>query len=60
MHFDFAHAAVAAILIYLTVWVLRKTGIVTEREKGHFQWNWKLFGAIFLVIFVFNIIWPYN
>ncbi|MFC1832105.1 hypothetical protein ACFL0S_08790 [Thermodesulfobacteriota bacterium] len=60
MHFDFAHAAVAAILIYLTVWVLRKIGIVTEQERGHFQWNWKLFGAIFLVMFVFNIIWPYN
>ncbi|MGI9535598.1 MAG: hypothetical protein ACR2PB_00905 [Desulfocapsaceae bacterium] len=60
MHFDFAHAAVAAILIYLTVWVLRKIGFVTEREKGHFKWDWKLFGAIFLVMFIFNMIWPYS
>ena len=60
MHFDLAHAAGAAILIFLTVWGLRKSGVVKQPEKGHFHWDWKIFFAIFIVMFIFNMIWPYN
>ncbi len=60
MHFDFAHAAVAAILIFVTVWVMRKTGFSKSQEDGVHRWDWKIFFAVFLVMFVFNIIWPYN
>ena len=60
MHFDLAHAAVAAILIFVTIWILRKTGISKPQEAGHHQWDWKIFFAVFLVMFVFNIIWPFQ
>ena len=56
MHFDIAHALVAAALVILTVWALRRAGIITEESKH--QWNWRLFGAIFVVMFIFNILWP--
>lgn len=59
MHLDLAHAAVAAILIFLTIWVLKKTGIAKQQEDSEHQWNWAVFFAIFLVMFVFNIIWRY-
>ncbi len=58
MHFDLAHAAVAAILILLTIWILKKTGIIEQQEDNHHQWDWKLFFAVFFVMFIFNIIWP--
>ena len=59
MHFDFAHAAVAAILIFLTVWILKKAGISKNQEKDNHVWDWKIFFAVFIVMFLFNIIWPY-
>ncbi|MDV7143479.1 hypothetical protein R3X27_12390 [Tropicimonas sp. TH_r6] len=57
MHLDLFHAIVTVALIFLTTWALDKTGFVTreERRKG---FSWKYAGALALVIFVFNLIWP--
>ncbi len=60
MHFDFAHAAVAAILIFLTVWIMKKTGLSKQQEEGKHIWDWKIFFAVFIVMFVLNIVWPYG
>ena len=60
MHFDFAHAAVAVILIYMTLTVLKMFGISKQKKDGHFHWDWRIFMAIFVVMFVFNVIWPYG
>lgn len=60
MHFDFAHAAVAAILIFFTVWIMKKAGISKNHEQGKHVWDWKIFFAVFIVLFLFNTIWPYG
>jgi hypothetical protein len=60
MHIDFAHAAVAAILIFLTVWIMNKTGLSMQQEEGKHVWDWKIFTAVFVVILVLNLIWPYG
>ncbi len=58
MHFDIAHAAVSAVLILATIFILRRTGIVPK--DGEKRWDWKLFFAVFAVMAVFNLIWPYD
>lgn len=55
MEFDFAHAAVSVALILAVVWGLRRAGLV-DREGG--KLNWIVFVAIFVVIFILNLIWP--
>ncbi len=56
MHFDLAHALVSGVAILATLWAIRQFGIVKEDES--LRWNWKVFVAIFVVIFVINIVWP--
>ena len=34
MHFDLAQAAVAAVLIFIVLWILEKTGTARNLEKG--------------------------
>ena len=58
MHFDLAHAVVSGAAILVTLWAVRQFGIVKEDES--LRWNWKVFVAIFLVVFVLNLIWPYG
>ena len=58
MHFDLAHALVSGLAIFATVYALKAAGIVTEEDRR--KWNWKIFGAVFIVIFVINLIWPLN
>ncbi|WP_171052694.1 hypothetical protein [Ruegeria sediminis] len=57
MHFDLFHAAVAAVLILATIWGMRRAGLVDGEHRG---WDWKIFAAIFVVMFVFNLIWPFG
>lgn len=57
MHFDLAHALVAAVLIILTIWGMRRFGLAAAEGRN---WDPKLFLALFLVLFVFNLIWPYG
>ncbi|MCA0871964.1 hypothetical protein LCL97_14085 [Seohaeicola saemankumensis] len=55
MHFDALHAAVAAILIFATIWGMKRFGLA-KRDTG--GWDWALFAGVFVVIFLFNLIWP--
>ena len=55
MHFDFLHAAVSALIIWVTIWGLRRAGKLDTERK---QWNWTLFAVVFVVIFILNILWP--
>ena len=56
MEFDLVHAAIAAILIFLTVLgVYRIQG--PDRERG--KWNWTVFFAVFVVMAILNIVWSY-
>ncbi|CAA6679900.1 MULTISPECIES: hypothetical protein [unclassified Lentimonas] len=57
MHFDLAHAVVSAVLILLTIFVMRKTGIADTAKKKAF--DWKLFLGVLVVMFILNLIWPY-
>ena len=56
MHIDIAHAAIAGILILLTLWGLKAAGLRRDDRK----WDWNLFIAVFIVMAVFNLLWPFN
>ncbi len=56
MHIDLAHAAVAGVLILLTLWGLKAAGLRRDDRK----WDWNVFIAIFVVMAVFNILWSYG
>ncbi|MBP0617787.1 hypothetical protein [Jiella mangrovi] len=58
MHFDLAHAIISAVLIFATLWILRRTGLVRTPQKP--GWDWQVFVAIVVVMFIFNLIWPYG
>ena len=55
MHFDFFHAIVSALLIWAIYWIMRRAGILDPENR---RWDWKFFGAIFVVILILNLIWP--
>ena len=55
MHFDIAHAAVAGMLILITLWGLKATGLRRDDRK----WDWTVFIAIFVVMLILNLLWPY-
>lgn len=57
MHFDLAHAAVSAVVIGIIVLLLRDKGAV---ETGKSRWNWKIFFAVLVAMFVINLVWPYG
>lgn len=54
MHIDLAHALVAGILIAL--WGLKALGLRREERR----WDWNVFIAVFVVMFVLNLLWPNN
>ena len=56
MHIDLAHAAVAGVLILLTLWGLKAAGLRRDDRK----WDWNVFIAIFVVMAVLNIVWPFG
>ena len=56
MHIDVAHAAIAGILILLTLWGLKAAGLRRDDRK----WDWNVFIAVFIVMAVFNLLWPFN
>jgi Na+/melibiose symporter-like transporter len=56
VHTDVAHAAIAGILILLTLWGLKAAGLRRDDRK----WDWNVFIAVFIVMTVLNILWPFN
>ena len=58
MHFDLAHALVSGVLIFAVMMVMQKTGHWVPHKDGGPRWSWPLFAAIFIVIFLMNIVWP--
>ena len=58
MHFDLAHALVSGVLIFATMMIMQKAGYWVPHKDGGPRWSWPLFGAIFVVIFLMNIVWP--
>ncbi len=50
-----AHAVVSGIVILLILWGLRAAGIVKEETK----WSWPVFGAVLVVMFLLNLVWPW-
>ncbi|MDJ0995517.1 MAG: hypothetical protein QNI90_18205 [Dinoroseobacter sp.] len=56
MHFDLAHALVSVILVFGIIMLGQKTEVFGHVEKGKI--NWKLFGTIFVVILILNLVWP--
>ncbi len=56
MHIDLAHAAVAGVLILLTLRGLKAAGLRRDDRK----WDWNVFIAIFVVMAVLNIVWSYG
>ena len=53
---DLAHAAVSAVLIFITVWAVRRR----DAGDGKRRWDWRVFFAVFVVMAVLNIFWPYT
>ena len=58
MTFDFAHAVVSGVLIFLTIFAMHKMGLYKRRDEGGPVWSWPLFFAIIVVMTVLNLIWP--
>ena len=58
MHFDLAHAIISGLIVSVTIFVMHETGIV-DKERGR-KFDWKMFSAIAVVVFILNIIWPYG
>ncbi|MCC1494533.1 hypothetical protein [Cognatishimia sp. F0-27] len=56
MHFDFAHAIVAAILMYAVFYGMERSGLYVRRKDGGPRWSWPLFGAVFVVMAIFNLL----
>ena len=54
MHEDLAHAAVAGVLILITLWGLKAAGL----RRDDRQWDWNVFPAIFVVMMILNLVWP--
>ncbi|QYJ07983.1 hypothetical protein [Qipengyuania flava] len=55
-HLDIAHAAVAAVLIFLTIWLIRRNDPPDAKRR----WDWRIFVGVFIVMTIFNIVWPYS
>ena len=60
MHFDLAHAAVAAVLIFIAVWAVEKIRSESGREKREKKWDWQIFLVVFAVMLILNLVWPYQ
>lgn len=60
MHFDIAHAAAAAVVIFIALWTLEKMGIRNSREKRGQKWDWQIFWVVFVVLSILNLVWPYK
>ena len=58
MHFDIAHALVTVALVYAVIWIMHRQGFVKFRSEGGPRWSWPMFGAIFVVVLVLNLLWP--
>jgi hypothetical protein len=58
MHLDLAHAVVTILVLFATLLVLRKTGIIADEEGRKF--SLKAVAAMALAVFVLNLIWPYG
>ncbi|WP_108835278.1 hypothetical protein [Tateyamaria sp. Alg231-49] len=58
MHFDLAHAIVTVALLFATLFVLKKVGVITEGEERKFSWTAVI--AMAIVVFILNLIWPYG
>ncbi|SHG82188.1 hypothetical protein [Marivita hallyeonensis] len=58
MQFDLAHAIVAGLLILGVVHWMERAGWYVRHKDGGPRWSWPLFGAVFVVIFVLNLVWP--
>ncbi|GAA5068128.1 hypothetical protein N0B44_02155 [Roseibacterium beibuensis] len=58
MTFDIAHALVTGVLILLTIVGMEQAGLYVPHKKGGPRFSWPLFLAIFVVVLIFNLIWP--
>ena len=58
MQFDWIHMLVTVVIIYVVLWGLGKTGKLNEASGA--KRFWIRFIALFVVIFVLNLIWPYG
>ncbi|MBH5322964.1 hypothetical protein [Aurantiacibacter sediminis] len=54
MEFDFLHAAIAAVLIAVAVFLIRRN----DEPGAHRKWDWRIFFATLVIVAVLNIIWP--
>ncbi len=54
-----AHALVTGLLVLATMWGLRRTGLVVPPSEGGPRFSWITFVAIFVVIAILNLIWPW-
>ncbi|SIS87442.1 hypothetical protein SAMN05421759_10516 [Roseivivax lentus] len=58
MHIDLAHALVAAVLIFATIWGMERAGLYVRHKEGGPRFSWPLFFAILVVMTTLNLIWP--
>ncbi len=59
MQFDLAHALVAGLLIVAVFYGMERAGLYVRHKDGGPRWSWPLFGAVFVVMLIFNILWPF-
>ena len=59
MQFDLAHALIAGLLIVAVFYGMERAGLYVRHKDGGPRWSWPLFGAVFVVMLIFNILWPF-
>ena len=58
MTFDFAHMIVTALILFAILWLVNHSGVFKNTSKR--GKTLIAFGLIVVVIFVFNLVWPYG
>ena len=56
MHIDLAHAAGAAVLIWLAGWLIQRGDAPGEKRR----WDWRIFFGVFVVMSLYNLVWPFG
>lgn len=58
MTFDVPHMVATAVIVWIVIWLLPRMGAFGEMATG--RQRLIQFAAIFVLIFILNLVWPYG
>ena len=57
MVIDIPHILATAVILFVSLYISEKMG---WREKGSRKFSWELFGLLFVLMLLLNLVWPYG